>query len=121
MLTIKLNNAGSLLICQSPEVSIGLAGSALYQSVMDMTGQAGQLDAVQMFPETFNEYGEQLGDELTINIPRDGVTGLPIAVLITDVPGHNPVECTGTNYQFIWAGDVAEVLNENGITLHVIK
>lgn len=122
MLTIKLNTAGSILISQSPEVTIGLKGSEVYQSVMGMTTAPGvALDAVQMFPETFDDNGHQLSEEMVLNVPRPDAKGEPIAVLITDIAGRDVPEVSGTNYQFIYAGDEADVLNENGISVHHIK
>lgn len=121
MLTIKLKTAGSIFISQSPEVTIGPVGSEVYQSVMGMTTAPGvQLDAIQMFPATFD--GEfQLSEETVLNVPRPDAKGYPIAVLITDLPGRDESEVSGTNYQFLYAGDEAEVLNENGISVEHIK
>lgn len=122
MLTIKLNTAGSILISQSPEVTIGLKGSEVYQCVMDMTAAPdGPLDVVQMFPDTFDGDGQQISEEMVLNIPRPDAKGEPIAVLITDIAGREVPEVSGTNYQFIYAGDEADVLNENGISVHHIK
>lgn len=122
MLTIKLSTAGSIFISQSPEVTIGPAGSEVYQSVMNVTSAPdGPLDAVQMFPETFDDHGGQLSEEMVLNIPRPDAKGQPIAVLITDIAGREAPEVSGTNYQFLYAGDEAEVLNENGISVHHIK
>lgn len=122
MLTIKLNTAGSILISQSPEVTIGLKGSEVYQCVMDMTtAPDGPLDVVQMFPDTFDGDGQQISEEMVLNIPRPDAKGEPIAVLITDIAGREVPEVSGTNYQFIYAGDEADVLNENGISVHHIK
>jgi len=122
MLTIKLSTAGSILISQSPEVSIGLKGSEVYQSVMGMTTAPGvPLDAIQTFPDTFDGEGNQLSEEMVLNVPRPDAKGHPIAVLITDLPGREFSEISGTNYQFLYAGDEADVLNENGISVHHIK
>lgn len=122
MLTIKLLSAGSISISQSPDVVIGLMGSEVYQSVMAMTNATGEpLDALQQFPETFGAEGEILSEVMVLNIPRPDATGAPFAVLITDIPGRDPVEATGTNYQFLYAGDAAEVLNDNGIAIHQVK
>jgi len=123
MLTIKLSIAGSILISQSPEVAIGHKGSELYQSVIGMTaaeGEALPLDAVQKFPETFDGDGAQLSEEMTLNIPRKDVQGEPFAVLITDVAASCESGVIGTNYQFLYAGDMAEVLNENGCAIQVV-
>lgn len=122
LLTIKLKTAGSIFISQSPEVTIGPVGSEVYQSVMGMTSAPGvPLDAVQMFPETFDEHGVQHSEETVLNIPRPDAKGQPIAVLITDIAGREAPEVSGTNYQFLYAGDEADVLNENGISVHHIK
>jgi len=122
LLTIKLKTAGSIFISQSPEVTIGPVGSEVYQSVMGMTSApGGPLDAVQMFPETFDGEGYQLSEETVLNIPRPDAKGQPIAVLITDIAGREAPEVSGTNYQFLYSGDEADVLNENGISVHHIK
>lgn len=122
LLTIKLKTAGSIFISQSPEVTIGPAGSEVYHSVMGMTNApGGPLDAVQLFPETFDSEGNQLSEEMALNIPRPDAKGQPIAVLITDITGRDAPEVSGTNYQFLYAGDEADVLNENGISVHHIK
>ncbi|MFU9136709.1 hypothetical protein [Erwinia tasmaniensis] len=122
LLTIKLKTAGSIFISQSPEVTIGPVGSEVYQSVMGMTTEQWiALDAVQIFPETLDEHGGQLSEEMVLNIPRPDAKGQPIAVLITDIAGREAPEVSGTNYQFLYAGDEAEVLNENGICIEHIK
>lgn len=120
MLTIKINAAGSILISQSPEVAVGIKGSELYIAAMSLSAASPvPLDAVQTFPEAFDDIG-QISDALTINLPRPNAKGQPVAVLITDIPSSEIPELTGTNYQFVYAGDEAEVLNENGIKIHHI-
>lgn len=122
LLTIKLKTAGSTFIGQSPEVTIGPVGSEVYQSVMGMTTVPGvPLDAMQTFPETFDGFGDQLSQETVLNIPRPDAKGQPIAVLITDIAGREAPEVSGTNYQFLYAGDEAEVLNEYGICIEHLK
>ncbi|WP_323162229.1 hypothetical protein, partial [Pseudomonas fluorescens] len=76
---------------------------------------------VQMFQETFDGEGNQLSEEMALNIPRPDAKGQPIAVLITDIAGRDAPEVSGTNYQFLYAGDEAEVLNEYGISVEHIK
>ena len=122
MLTIKIITDGSIFISQSPAVTIGPKGSEVYQNVIGMTAAPGvQLDVVQTFPEKFDGDGHQLSEEMVLNVPRPDAKGEPIAVLITDITGGEATDLSGTNYQFIYAGDEAYVLNENGITIHHIK
>ncbi|MGA4368132.1 hypothetical protein [Pantoea ananatis] len=122
MLTIKINAAGSILISQSPEVAVGLKDSELYVAAMAMAaGSSVPLDAIQSFPAVYDEYETPVSDELIINLPRPNAKGQPVAVLITDIPSSEIPELTGTNYQFVYAGDEAEVLTENGIKIHHIK
>lgn len=123
MLTIKIITAGSILISQSPAVTIGPKGSDVYQSVVGMTAacQTGEpLDVMQVIPDTFIGEGGIHTEDMVLNSLRPGVQGEPIAVLITDIAASDQT-ATGTSYQFIYAGDEAHVLNENGITIHHIK
>ena len=123
MLTIKRLVFGSILVSQSPKIAIGDREIELYQSFMGMTaaeGEALPVFAVQKFPETFDGDGVQLSEEMTLNFPRNDVQGEPFAVLITDIAAAGELGVTGTNYQFLYAGDMAEVLNENGCVIQVV-
>jgi len=114
MLTIKLNTAGSILISQVPAVTIGLSGSEVYQEVMAMAAPGVQPDVVQTFPQLRDGEG-------AFTVLRPDAKGAPVAVLITDIADDDVPEASGTSYQFLYAGDEAEILNDNGIVVQTVR
>lgn len=121
MLTIKLNTAGSILISQAPAVTIGLSGSEVYRDVMAMTGPGVPPDVVQTFPQLRDGEGQPLNEGGAFTVPRPDAKGAPVAVLITDIADDDVPEASGTSYQFLYAGDEAEILNDNGVVVQSVR
>lgn len=125
MFSIKLVIGGASLFVEAPDVCIAPAGTAQYDEAMRIADDYGcpVADLIQIFPPTYHD--EDCTDtdapEFVTTVAREDRTGNPLAILIHSVTDEEVSPVAGVNYQFLYPGDRAFIMNSHGQTVGDVK
>lgn len=132
MLTVKYWRDHAALISETQEATIARPKSPQFSEAMQFAAEFGltRPDVIQTFKSDGKPKGGVLGylrarpvqpESYVVTVEREGRSDYPIAVLTSDAFDPQQPGVVGTNYQFIYQGDEAYIMNRFGQTVESVR